>query len=191
MLALCAEGHGPTATGATPPPPLEGIVVPSRDRLCDARTLEQLMAALEAAVRARALAEERARVQAWRQWIDESWATSPGVVYRWIRGAGDAALQMVRTPSGEFTANIAGMDEVIRAAWAPVNGHYEANPEPSVDNFMHEYRHHVRHSAMKEAPWFAGIRAGDRPGRIGVYVRALRQYATTFAGDWGRSWVQR
>ena len=132
-----------------PPPPLEGIVVPSRDRLCDARTLEQLMAALEAAVRARALAEERARVQAWRQWIDESWATSPGVVYRWIRGAGDAALQMVRTPSGEFTAKIAEMDEAIRAAWAPVNRRYEANSEPSVDKFMQDYRHHVRHSAMK------------------------------------------
>ena len=56
---------------------------------------------------------------------------------------------MVRTPSGEFTANIAEMDEAIRAAWAPVNRRYEANPEPSVDKFMQEYRHHVRHGAMK------------------------------------------
>ena len=55
------------------------------------------MAALETEVRARALAEERARVRAWKQWIDESWTTSPRVVYRWIRGAGDATLQMVRT----------------------------------------------------------------------------------------------
>ena len=47
-----------------PPPPQEGIVVPSRDRLCSAQTLEQLMAALETAVRAQALAEERARVEA-------------------------------------------------------------------------------------------------------------------------------
>ena len=74
------------------------------------------MAALEAAVRVRALAEERACVHAWKRWIDESWRTSPEVIYRWIRGAGDTALQMGRTPSGEFTANIAEMDEAIRAA---------------------------------------------------------------------------
>ena len=82
-------------------------------------------------------------MQAWKQWIDESWTTSPGVVYRWIRGAGDAALQMVRTPSGEITVNIAEMDEAIRAAWPQVKRRYETTPEPSIDKFMKEYRHHV------------------------------------------------
>ena len=80
--------------------------MPPRDKLCNTEAPEQLMATLEAAVRAWAVAEERARVQARKQWIDESWTRSPAVVYQWIRGAGDAALQMVRTPSEGFTANI-------------------------------------------------------------------------------------
>ena len=50
---------------------------------------------------------------------------------------------MVRTPSGEFTANVAEMDVAIRAAWSPVNRRYETTREPSVDKFMKEYRHHV------------------------------------------------
>ena len=123
--------------------------MPPRDKLCSAQGLEQLMAALEAAVRARALAEEWVRVQAWKQWIDESWTASQGLVHRWIRGAGDATLQMVRTPGGGFTASIAEMDEAIRAASAPVNRRYEARLEPSVDKFMKECRHHARHSTMK------------------------------------------
>ena len=74
---------------------------------------------------------------------------------------------MVRTPSGEFTANIAEMDEAIRAAWAPVNTRYEATPEPSVDKFMQEYRHHVRHSAMK-ARMLTGDVLLQRARKMGV-----------------------
>ena len=117
-----------------------------QDTLCSSQALEQLMEALEAAVRARAQAEETARVQAWKHWIDESRSTSPGIVYRWIRGSGDAALQMVKTPSGEFTAKIAEMDEAIKAVWKLVNRCYETTSEPSVDKFMSEYRQHIRHS---------------------------------------------
>ena len=76
-------------------------------------------------------------------------------------------MQMVRTPSGEFTANIAEMDEAIRAAWAPVNRRYEASPEPSVDKFMQEYRHHVRHSAMK-ARMLTGDVLLQRARKMGV-----------------------
>ena len=51
------------------------------------------MEAPEASVQSRARAEERARVQAWQQWIDDAWtAQTPGTVYRWIRGSGDTAL---------------------------------------------------------------------------------------------------
>ena len=83
------------------------------DALYTSAELQRLTEALEAAVQTRARAEERARVRAWKQWINEAWDATPGVVYRWIRGSGDAALQMVKKPNGEYTANILEMDAAI------------------------------------------------------------------------------
>ena len=57
------------------------------------------------------------------------------MVYRWIRGNGHTPLQMVRKQDGEYTANIAEMDDTIRAAWRPVKRRYEASPEPSLQDF--------------------------------------------------------
>ena len=58
------------------------------------------------------------------------------MVYRWLRGSGDAALEMVKKPNGEYTGNISEMDEAIRVAWKPVNRRYESITEPSVDKFI-------------------------------------------------------
>ena len=111
----------------------KGVTLPSEHRLPDSAELAHIADALELAVRAKAREEEQARVKAWRQWIDDSWAETPGVVYRWIRGSGDEALQMVKKADGQYTANIAEMDEVIRNAWKPINRRYENRPEPSVE----------------------------------------------------------
>ena len=56
---------------------------------------------------------------------------------------------MVKKDTGEYTANIAEMDEVIRKAWRPINLRYEHRPEPSVDIFMQQYRRHIRSVPMK------------------------------------------
>ena len=77
-----------------------------------------------------ARADERAGVQAWKQWIGDSWATTPGVVYRWIKGSGNAALQMVKKPDDTYTANVEEMDSAIWAAWKPIKRLYESKPEP-------------------------------------------------------------
>ena len=56
---------------------------------------------------------------------------------------------MVRKGTGELTANIQEMDEVIREAWRPVNMRYADRPEPSVTAFMNRYRQHIRGSPME------------------------------------------
>ena len=94
---------------------------------CGGAELQRLTNALETLVHTRARAEEREQVKAWKQWINDSWADAPGVVYRSIRGSGDTALQMVRKQDGKYTANVAEMDDVIRAAWRPVNRRYEVS----------------------------------------------------------------
>ena len=100
----------------------EGVARLPADTLSTSKELTRMMEAREASVRSRAQAEEKAPVQAWKQWIDDAWTEPPGTVYRWIRGAGDAALQMVKKSDGTYKANIAEMDSVIRAAWQPTNG---------------------------------------------------------------------
>ena len=95
-------------------------------------------------------------MQAWKQLIDDAWTKTPGTVHRWIRGAGDAALQMVKKSDGPYTANIAEMDSVIRAAWQPMNGRYAEKQELLVEQLMKEYRQQIRHCAMT-----AGVLTGE------------------------------
>ena len=56
---------------------------------------------------------------------------------------------MVKKDKGEYTVNVAEMDEVIRKAWRPINLCYEHRPEPSVDIFMQQYRRHIRSVPIK------------------------------------------
>ena len=89
------------------------------------------------------------------------------MVYRWTPGFGDSTLQMVKKPTGEYTTNIPEMDAAIRAAWKPINRRYESMLEPSVDKFMDEDQHHVKHSPLK-----ARVLTGDvllqRATKMGV-----------------------
>ena len=90
-----------------------------------------------------------------------------GVECRWIRCSGDTSLQMVRKQDGEYIANIAEMDDMIRTAWRPVNGRYEASLDPLVQHFMQEYRQHIRHSDMT-ARVLTGAVLLKRAARMGV-----------------------
>ena len=56
---------------------------------------------------------------------------------------------MVCKGTGQLTANIQEMDEVIREAWRPVNMRYADRPEPSVTAFMNGCRQHIRGSPME------------------------------------------
>ena len=56
---------------------------------------------------------------------------------------------MVRKGTGELTANIQEMDEVIGEASQPVNMRYADRLEPSVTAFMNKYRQHIRGSPME------------------------------------------
>ena len=60
----------------------EGLAVSPADALYTGANLKRLTEALEAAAQTRARAEERARVRAWKQWINKAWDATPGMVYR-------------------------------------------------------------------------------------------------------------
>ena len=56
---------------------------------------------------------------------------------------------MVRKGTGELTANIHEMDDVIREAWRPINMRYADRPQPSVTAFMNKYKQHIRGTPME------------------------------------------
>ena len=50
----------------------EGVAIPPAHVLCTGADFKRPVDTLEASAQARARAEERARVQAWKQWINEA-----------------------------------------------------------------------------------------------------------------------
>ena len=124
----------------------EGVALQDAKRPGTAADLAGLRGALEREVQRTARKEETECIQAWKSWAQDAWSQKQGDIYRWIRDRADAPLHMVRKGTGELTANIQEMDEVIRESWRPVNMPYADRPEPSVTAFMNNYRQHIRGS---------------------------------------------
>ena len=114
-----------------------------------AAELAGLRDALEREVQRTARKEKTEHIQAWKSWARGAWSQKQGDIYRWIRDHADAPLHMVRKGTGELTANIQEMDEVIREAWRPINMRYADRPEPSVTAFMNKYKQHIRGTPME------------------------------------------
>ena len=86
--------------------------------------------------------EDRERVQAWRSWLQAEWGTKPGAVYRWLKEEGfSPPVVFIARPDGTPTANVQEMDELVRAAWGPINRKYAEGPEPCPDAFVAKYGH--------------------------------------------------
>ena len=86
--------------------------------------------------------EDRERVQAWRSWLQAEWGTKPGAVYRWLKEEGfSPPVVFIARPDGTPTAYVQEMDELVRAAWGPINRKYAEGPEPCPDAFVAKYGH--------------------------------------------------
>ena len=57
--------------------------------------------------------EEKKRHQDWREWIQETWTTSPGKVYQWIKEDKYTPTVLVQKDDGTLTGNVPEMDLVI------------------------------------------------------------------------------
>ena len=118
-------------------------------RLALLGSLRRLSAALAGKVRARLRAEDKDRVREWRAWLEESWSSDQGAVYRWLKDESYApAVTFLTRPDGTATANLAEMDGLLQDAWRPIIRKYASDPEPDPAAFVRRYGRHVRRVPM-------------------------------------------
>ena len=118
-------------------------------RLAPLASLRRLSAALAGKVRATLRAEDKDRVQEWRAWLEDSWSSDRGAVYRWLKGESYAPpVTFLTRPDGTATANLAEMDALLQDAWRPINRKYALDPEPDPAAFLHRYGRHVQRVPM-------------------------------------------
>ena len=65
--------------------------------------------------------EDKCRVQAWRESMDEAWKDKRREVYRWVKGKEDPSLVMLAREDGTLTANLGEMDALVKEAWGANN----------------------------------------------------------------------
>ena len=118
-------------------------------RLASLASLRRLSTALAGKVQAALRGEDKDRVREWRAWLEESWCSDQGAVYRWLKDESDAPpVTFVSRPDGTATANLAEMDGVLQDAWRPINRKYATDPEPELAAFLRRYSCHVRRVPM-------------------------------------------
>ena len=121
----------------------------AHDRLAPLASLRRLSAALAGKVRATVRAEDKDRVREWREWLEESWSSDQGAVYRRLKDESYAPpVTFLTRPDGTATANLAEMDGLLQDAWRPINRKYATDPEPDPLAFLRRYGHHVRRVPM-------------------------------------------
>ena len=107
-----------------------------------AATLDECIAQLKKLAATQVQREDRERVQAWRTWLQAEWETKPGAVYRLLKEEGfSPPVVFIARPDGTPTANVQEMDELVRAAWGPINRKYAEGPEPFPEAFVAKYGH--------------------------------------------------
>ena len=81
----------------------------------------------------------------------------PGAVYRWLREEEfSPPVVFLAWPDGTPTGNVQEMDELLRAAWGPINRKYTEAPEPDPATFLARYGHHLRRVPMLHKPLTGG-----------------------------------
>ena len=112
----------------------------SRRRARQAGPAGFLSTALAGKVRAALRAEDKDRVREWRAWLEESWSSDQGAVYRWPKDESYAPpVTFLSKPDGTATANFAEMDGLLQDAWRPINRKFAWDPEPHPAAFPRRY----------------------------------------------------
>ena len=77
------------------------------------------------------------RRRAWGQWLEEAWSRKPRQIFRWCWGETlpQRAPPIFQKTDGSFTSDAAEIDELFRAAWAPIFQKFASEPEPDWDLF--------------------------------------------------------
>ena len=91
--------------------------------------------------------EEKKRHQDWREWIEETWTTSPGKVYQWIKEDKYTPTVLIQKEDGTLTGNVPEMDLVIHQKWDPImRQHADPTlPEPETEPFWRKFGKYVEH----------------------------------------------
>ena len=106
--------------------------------LPSAAVLDECIVHLKRLAAAQVQREDRERVQAWQA----EWGTKPGAVYRWLKEeAFSPPVVFIARPDGTPRANVREMDELVRAAWGPINRKYAEGPESCPEAFLAKYGH--------------------------------------------------
>ena len=114
-----------------------------------AAVLDECTVQLKRLAAAQVQREERERVQAWRAWLRAEWGTKPGVVYRWLKEEGfSPPVVFIAGQDGTPATNVREMDELVRAAWGPINRKYAEGPEPCPEAFLAKYGHLLQRVPM-------------------------------------------
>ena len=102
-----------------------GVPVPS------ATELDECVVQLKRLAAAHVQWEDRERVQGWRAWLQAEWGSKPVAVYRWLNKEGfSPPVVFIARSDGTCPANVWEFDELVRAAWGPINRKYAEEPEP-------------------------------------------------------------
>ena len=122
-----------------------------------AEHLEATIRDLQRLVRDQARREDAERTSAWKAWLVEEMSVRPGAVYRWLREEGfSPPVVFLARPDGTPTGNVQEMDELLRAAWGPINRKYAEVPESDPAAFLARYGHHLRRVPMLHKPLTGG-----------------------------------
>ena len=98
--------------------------------------------------------EEKKRHQDWREWIEETWTTSPGKVYQWIKEDKYTPTVLIQKEDGTLTGNVPEMDLVIHQKWDPImRQHADPTlPKPETEPFWRRFGKYVEHHQMECQP---------------------------------------
>ena len=150
-----------------------GAPVPS------AAVLDECIVQLKRLAAAQVQREDRERVQV-QAWLQAEWGTKPGAVY-WLKEEGFLPpVVFIARLDGTPTANVREMDELVRAAWGPINRKYVEGPKPCPEAFLAKYGH-LLHRVPILAKRLGGLGAAA-PGLTSV---APPVFESTVAGPSG------
>ena len=98
--------------------------------------------------------EEKKRHPDWKDFIEETWTTSPGKVYQWIKVDKYTPTVLIQKDDGTLTGNVPELDLVIHHKWDPIMRQH-ADPsllEPETEPFWQRFGKYVEHHRMECHP---------------------------------------